>query len=51
MRFTVGKVCFQKGRADLRIAMGRGCKRLDTSTQSEYIKSKPALENLKDFNV
>jgi hypothetical protein len=28
-----------------------GCKRLDTSTQGEYTKSKPAFENVKDFNV
>ena len=31
--------------------MRRGCKRLDTSTQGEYTKSKAAYENLKDFNV
>src|SRR6516165_5739981 len=31
--------------------MHRGRKRLDTSTQGEYTKSKPAFENLKDFNV
>jgi hypothetical protein len=31
--------------------MRRGCKRLDTSTQGEYTKSKAAFENLKDFNV
>src|SRR6516162_7804195 len=31
--------------------MLRGCKRLDTSTQGEYTKSKPAFENVKDFNV
>ena len=28
-----------------------GCKRLDTSTQGEYTKSNPALENVNDFNV
>jgi hypothetical protein len=33
------------------VAMRRGCKRLDTSTQGEYTKSKAAYENLKDFNV
>jgi hypothetical protein len=49
MRFTFGKVCFQKGHAGL--WMRRGCKRLDTSTQGEYTKSKAAYENLKDFNV
>jgi hypothetical protein len=31
--------------------MCRGCKRLDTSTQGEYTKSKAAYENIKDFNV
>ena len=31
--------------------MRRGFKRLDTSTQGEYTKSKAAYENLKDFNV
>ena len=35
--------------------MGCACleaaKRLDTSTQGEYTKSKSAYENLKDFNV
>src|SRR6516225_3023794 len=31
--------------------MRGGCKRLDTSTQGKYTKSKPASENLKDFNV
>jgi hypothetical protein len=33
------------------VAMHRGCKGLDTSTQGEYTKSKPAFENVKDFNV
>jgi hypothetical protein len=33
------------------VAVRRGCERLDTSTQGEYTKSNPALENLKDFNV
>jgi hypothetical protein len=33
------------------VAVRRGPKRLDTSTQGEYTKSKPAFENLKDFNV
>ena len=33
------------------VAMRRGCKRLDTSTQGEYTKLKAAYENLKDFNV
>jgi hypothetical protein len=32
-------------------AVRRGCKRLDTSTQGEYTKSKAAHENVKDFNV
>jgi hypothetical protein len=31
--------------------MLKGCKRLDTSTQGEYTKSKPTFENVKDFNV
>src|SRR5215469_8696860 len=31
--------------------MRGGRKRLDTSTQGEYTKSKAAYENLKDFNV
>jgi hypothetical protein len=31
--------------------MLRGRKRLDTSTQGEYTKSKAAFENVKDFNV
>jgi len=30
--------------------MRRGFKRLDTSTQGEYTKSKAAHENVKDFN-
>jgi hypothetical protein len=29
----------------------RGCKRLDTSTQGEYTKSRLTFENVKDFNV
>src|SRR6516165_12535257 len=33
------------------VAARRGCKRLDTSTQGEYTKSKPAFENVKNFNV
>jgi hypothetical protein len=51
MRLTLGKVCLPKGDAGLWVAMRRGCKRLDTSTQGEYTKTKAAYENLKDFNV
>jgi hypothetical protein len=49
MRLTLGKVCLPKGDAGLWVAMR--LKRLDTSTQGEYTKSKAAYENLKDFNV
>jgi hypothetical protein len=34
-----------------RVAVCKGCKRLDMSTQGEYTNSKPALENVNDFNV
>jgi hypothetical protein len=33
------------------VAVRKGCKRLDMSTQGEYTKSKAAFENVKDFNV